>query len=102
MKRGTTPTHTFTLPFDATMIAKARVLYSQNDAVILRKEGSDITIDGNTLVVRLSQEDTFKFTLGFQKYVEIQVRVLTPANESIVSDIIRVPVDRCLEEDVLV
>lgn len=101
MKRGTTPTHTFTLPFDATLVAKARILYAQNDTVILRKEGSDITINGNTLSVRLSQEDTFKFTMGFTRYVEIQVRILTPTNDSLVSDIIRVPVERCLEEDVL-
>lgn len=97
MIRGTTPTHTFTLPFDSIMIAKARIIYSQNDNIVLTKTP---TIDGNTLSVKLTQEDTFK--LNPNHSVEIQVRVLTPGNDSLASEIIRVPVSRCLEEDLFV
>lgn len=100
MRRGTTPTHTFTLPFDATMIAKARVIYAQDETVVLTKSGSDITVTDNMISVRLTQEDTFKFEPG--KYVDIQIRVLTPANDSLVSDPVRVSVGQCLEEDVFV
>lgn len=100
MKRGTTPTHTFTLPFDVSLVAKARILYSQNGAPVLTKEGSDITMVDNTLSVKLSQEETFKF--DYNKYVEIQVRVLTQTGEVLASNIVPVSVGQCLEEEVLV
>ena len=97
MKRGTTPTHTFTLPFDVSMVEKARVLYSQNDELKLSK--TDCVLDGNTVTVRLTQEDTFKLECG--KFVDIQLRVLTPDGDALNSDIIRVSVERCLENEVL-
>ena len=97
MKRGTTPTHTFTLPFDVSVIEKARVLYSQGEELKLTK--TDCVLDGNTLTVKLTQEDTFKLDCG--KFVDIQLRVLTPGGDALNSDIIRVAVDRCLENEVL-
>lgn len=98
MKRGTTPTHTFTLPFDTSIISKCRVIYSQNDDAKITK--TDVTMSGNTVSVKLTQEDTF--ALECSKFVEIQLRVLTLGGEALNSDIIRVPVDRCLEDEVLV
>lgn len=38
---GTTPTHHFDLPFDASMVSAARVIYKQNGTEILRKETED-------------------------------------------------------------
>lgn len=97
MKRGTTPTHTFALPFDVDMIEKVRVLYSQNDELKLTK--TDAALDRNTVTVKLTQEDTFKLESGL--VVDIQLRVLTVDGDALNSDIIRVPVERCLESEVL-
>ena len=75
MKQGTTPTHTFVLPFDASVIEKVRIIYAQDEEVKLTV--CDVSIEGNTITARLTQEDTLKLECG--KFVEVQVRVLTPA-----------------------
>ena len=99
MKRGTTPTHTFTLPFDVSAIEKMKILYAQDEQVKVTKTEADATLEGNIVSVTLSQEDTLALKCG--KYVEIQLRVLTAGNDAMNSDIIRVAVDRCLENEVL-
>ena len=98
MIRGTTPTHTFALPFDTSAVKSAKVIYVQSDAVVLEK--TSCTMDGNTLSVRLTQEETLKFDC--KKNVEIQLRILTEANDALTSDIITIDVARCLDEEVLV
>lgn len=98
MRIGTTPTHTFTLPAEiATVTAKARVVYSQCYRVVLTKEVA--ALDGNDVVVNLTQEDTLKF--HNRKPVDIQVRVLTKTGEALSSDIITQKVCDCLEKAVL-
>lgn len=99
MKRGTTPTHTFTLPFGTDMIQKLHVLYAQDEQVKIKKTEADATFEGNSVAVKLTQEETF--SLECKKAVEIQIRVLTLGGEAMNSDIIRVPVDRCLDSEVL-
>lgn len=99
MKRGTTPTHTFTLPFETSVIQKMHILYAQDEEVRLKKTEADATMEGNAVSVKLTQEDTL--ALDCKKNVEVQIRVLTMGNDALTSDIIRVPVDRCLENEVL-
>lgn len=99
MKRGTTPTHTFTIPFDVDMISCVRILYAQDEQVKLVKTGDDVAMSGNAVSVKLTQEDTL--LLECKKSVEIQIRVLTVDGDAVNSDIIRVPVERCLENEVL-
>lgn len=98
MRIGTTPTHTFTLPAEiARIVAKARVVYSQIDKVVLTKEVTQLT--GNDVVVKLTQEETLKF--HNRKKVKIQLRVLTSGGDSITSDIIEMTPYMCLESGVL-
>lgn len=98
MKQGTTPTHTFTLPFSADTVDKAKIIYAQNGKVILIKEGDEVVIKDYELSCRLSQEDTFLFD---EKYnVQIQVRVLTTAGDSLVSQIKTVCLSQCLDREV--
>ena len=99
MIRGTTPTHTFTLPFDSSVISKVRILYSQNDELVFAKSDADATMDTNTISVVLSQQDTL--SLDCHRPVDIQLRVLTKGGEALASDIIREKVDRCLDDEVL-
>lgn len=100
MKKGTTPTHYFTLPFDTGEVANCRVIYSQNEKIILKKELVDCQCKGNTISVRLSQEDTFQFISP--RPVQIQVRVLTTGGDAINSDIKTVSCEQCLDDEVLV
>lgn len=99
MKRGTTPTHTFTLPFDVDIIDKVRILYAQGGTLKLKKENADTTMAGNTISVALTQEDTLLLQSG--KTVDIQLRVLTNDGNALASDIIRVFVETLLENEVL-
>jgi hypothetical protein len=99
MKRGTTPTHTFTLPFEMSGIKKFRITYAQNGKVVFYKTDADITIENDTISVKLTQEDTL--ALDCHKGVEIQVKLLTSGGDTMVSDIIRETVDRCLDSEVL-
>ena len=99
MRRLTTPEHKFTLQIDPSVIGKIRITYAQNNAIILTKEGNDVSLDGNIAKVKLTQEETKKFTAG--KEAEIQVRVLTLGNDALASDIISVDVKKVLDDEVM-
>lgn len=60
MQRGTTQTLTFTLPEEID-IAELYITFNQNKGTVLEKSKSDASIDGKTIAVSLSQEDTLKF-----------------------------------------
>jgi hypothetical protein len=100
MIQGTTPTHYFTLPFDTSLVKSARVIYSQNEKVILKKELSDCQCDANTISCKLTQEETFLFI--HPRAVQIQLRVLTTGGDAINSNIETVSCDQCLDNEVLV
>ena len=97
MIRGTTPLHTFTIPFDTGLIDRVRVIYSQNGQPVLKKD--NCTLDGNLIKVKLTQEDTLSFTASYP--VDIQVRVVLHDGEALVSSINKVSVEKCLENEVL-
>lgn len=97
MRRGSTPKHIFTLSLDASVIAKVRVLYAQNGKLLFRKEGDQVTINGQQVIVELTQEDTLKFRNGT---AEVQLRVNTPDGKSIPSPIYSIPVEQLLENEV--
>ena len=96
---GTTPTHTFTIPFSVADIKNVRIAYAQGDEVKLVKEISDCQLEGNTVVVKLTQEDTLSFDP--KKRVEVQMKVLTHGDDTLVSTIKSVSVGRCLDEEVI-
>ena len=97
---GTTPTHTFTVPFSVDVIKSVRVIYSQNDKPVVVKETADCVLANNTVVTKLTQKETMSFDPKVR--VEIQLHVLTTTDESIVSSIKCVSVGRCLDKDVIV
>lgn len=99
MIQGTTPTHTFNITLDTTNIAELLITYAQFGKVVLRKEKADCTIDGNSVAVKLTQEDTFLF--DDTGAVEIQIRCKDNNQTVFASDIIRVDCKRCLTNEVL-
>lgn len=100
MIKGTTPTHIFTLPFDTSIIEAVRILYSQNDKIVLIKESSDCSLENNTIITTLTQENTFAF--DHLNPIEIQIRILTKEGRAMASIPKKVGVTKCLENEVFV
>lgn len=96
---GTTPTHTFTLPFEKEMLAEVRITYTQNKKKIITKEMEDLEIDGNDISLTLTQEETFLFEEG--KNVSIQLKIKITEGLVFNSDIIEMRVDPSLDDEVI-
>lgn len=96
---GTTPTHTFNIPFDTSLISKVRVVYSQNDKKVLTKTEEDCILENKTVSVTLTQSDTFKF--DHKSPVEIQLRLLTNTGIVLGSVPKKIGVTKCLETEVI-
>lgn len=99
IRQGTTPTHTFTIPFDTSLLKTVHIAYAQCDEVLFVKSDDDITLDGNKIITTLTQEETLR--LDPTKVVAIQIRCLTYKGDAPASDIMLVSVDKCLEKEVL-
>lgn len=97
---GTTPTHTFTLPFDTSYIKSLRIFYADGNNILLTKELTDATLSGNKIIIELTQADTLLFN-GY-KSISIQCQVLNSENESFVSTAIHVGVLPSVVKEVLV
>jgi hypothetical protein len=98
MIRGTTPNHTFTLPFDVKTIAEIHIIYSQGSRKLVKRK-SDCTLKGNTVTVKFTQDETLSF--DSRQLVELQVRVLTNNGEALASTIWEFTVQRLLEDEVI-
>lgn len=101
MRRFTTPTHTFELiDFDVSLIERIKITYAQGGKVILEKRDSEISVKDSKAVIRLTQEDTAKFSMG--KAVDVQVRILTKGGDAIASAPKTIPLLDVLDDEVLV
>lgn len=103
MRRGTTATNIFKLPFHMELsdISAVYVTYSQDSKVVVEKALDDISIstdDNIMLTVSLTQEDTLKFS---SEKVKIQIRLKTIAGTAMASNIITTYVDEILKEGVI-
>lgn len=99
MFRGSTPTHVFTLSIPVEEIQALRLTYAQGGKTVLDKTESDVKMDGSTITLRLTQEETLAF--GATAPVNIQLKVLTTGGAVLPSQIFRVHVDEILNEEVL-
>lgn len=104
MTRGTTPTHTFTLPdgLKTATLSALYITYAQRGTTVLEKTLSDVTINDGTIICTLTQADTLKFEVldqhcGCDK-VAIQVRMKTSDGTAMASDIMRIPVMDVLKD----
>lgn len=97
--RGTTPTHSFKLPFDCSNISAAMVIYAQDNVEIFHKNKNDCEIDKDVVLVHLTQEETLKFDCN--KNVQIQLKVKMANDEVLVSPVYVNSVGRCLNDEVL-
>lgn len=99
MIRGTTPTHTFTLPVDCSEFKRIRILYAQNDETLIKRDLETLECDGNTVSCTLTQAETL--LLDCDKPCDIQVRALTLRGEALACKPRRIDIGRCLDNEVL-
>lgn len=125
--RGTTPYHSFILPYSVDQIKELWITYLQNEEIILHKdltsEGVSLKELSNTydnahmedydeedielsceLTVHLSQEDTLSFYFypaAKKNIAVIQVRILTTDDEAYASDPINERIFGVLKEGVI-
>lgn len=98
MRQGTTPTIQITVnDIDLNKMQNIYVVFEQN-GYILKKESSDLNIEGNVISVLLSQEETFNFKEGT---CNIQLRMITKGGVAIASPIKTTKVYRVLNKEVI-
>lgn len=102
MRRGTTPTNTFSLDLDLSA-ATVYISYAQNGKVVLEKTGDDLTFGTSesgdyTITVELSQEDTLAFVPG---RAAIQIRYVMPNGTADASNIIGTTFDQIIKDGVI-
>lgn len=109
MRRGETNTDFFTVEQVIKNPKAVQVTYRQGNYVVIQKQLKDliyeILIDdfdeeyATQVVCKLSQEETFKFWANDDALV--QLRIIDENDESLVSDIIRIKIDECLDCNIL-
>ena len=55
MNIGTTPTHTFKLPFNTKVIKELKITYAQDGQIKLEKRYKDCTLNEDEISIRLTQ-----------------------------------------------
>lgn len=104
MTRGTTPTHTFTLPdnLKTATFSALYITYAQHGTTVLEKTLDDVTNNNGVLTCTLTQADTLKFEVldqhcGCDK-VDVQVRLKTSDGVAMASDIMSVTIMDILKD----
>ena len=96
MRRGTTPTLTFGIGFDSDTIEILNIAFEQNNEIKLEKTLSDCILNGNNIVLPLSQLDTL--ALSGSKSVNIQLRIKKKNGDVIASEIMEGFVERIIKD----
>ena len=99
MQRGTTPTLSFAIPIDTSMLDAVWVTLSQDDKEIVTKTMSDCELSGNIIRAKLTQADTL--LLSSDSYTEIQLRVRTKDGTVPETKIFRERTERVLKPEVI-
>lgn len=99
MIRGTTPTFCLKMNRRIDGYEEISVAFSQKHSLVLEKATKDCHVDGNYLVIGLSQEETLRFSSGIP--TSIQVRVRFNEMNAIASNVIMIDTKKILREGVL-
>lgn len=95
MRRGTTPTITFTLPVDASTLQAADITISNPGGAHISKSLEELTKIGSKLSIRLTQEETLR--LRENSVVKIQCAIRLGSGVCIRSQIHEEPVEGALK-----
>ena len=96
MVKGTTPTFTFTLPFDASTVEVAYLTFQQGNSVAFEKDMTSATTEGQSISFLVTQKDTLG--LADSPDVTIQFRCKTSDGKVYASGLIEVPVVPTLKD----
>lgn len=99
MYRGTTPTITFTLPFESSRITALNLCFSQQGEVFLEKNLTACKAEGNRLQVSLTEGETLLFD-DRKGMAEMQLRIGC-GDARMASNIMRFSVERILKDGCL-
>lgn len=97
-RRGSTPINIFNVNIDLRE-ATIYITYKQNGKVIIEKTGSDLEVEENKIITRLTQEETLKFKTG---PVKIQIRYVKADGEADASNIIETRSEEILKDGEIV
>ena len=80
--RGTTPPFDFTLPFDTALLSECRISFAQYSAsktkvIVVQKNIEDLVLNGTTVSLELTQQETLKFRDKADIELELKVKVDT-------------------------
>lgn len=98
MKRATTPTHTFTLPDNASTYQDIHITYAQRGEKVLEKNKANLTIDGKVVSFTMTQAEANLFA---PREAEVQVRVRLTDGNVFASQIIPFNVNAVLCDEIL-
>lgn len=73
--RYTTPTHTFTFPFDSSTITALSLVYEQADRILIEKTLSDVTLGKNSISVTLTEGETSLFKAIYPVHIQLRVGI---------------------------
>ena len=100
MKRGTTPTHTFSVDVDLTSATAIYLTYKQGNQTIVERDNTEMTVTAESIQVKLTQEETLAFNSAAN--IQIQIRAVFSDGTAIASDILTVsPAGQILKDGVI-
>ena len=99
MYRGTTPTITFTLPFDGSRITALNLCFTQQGEVVLEKALGACKLERNTLQVSLTEQETLLFDAK-KGMADMQLRIGC-GDARMASNIMQISVERILKDGCL-
>ena len=96
MRRGTTPTLTFTTPYDADQVQDGYITITQGGLRIEHAlADADVTVADNEIQLVLSQAETLSLDKGNAK---VQIRATLTGGKKVASDIIVFKVGEILKD----
>ena len=104
--RATTPTHSFVIDIDPSLLKEILVTYKQGNKIVLEKHKADFIITSETVQqktvyvcsIKLTQEEANLFSDGD---VQIQMRALSYDGNAYASNRINLGVEDVLNDEVL-
>ena len=98
MRRGTTPTLTFTTPYAANLVDSGYITFNQRGATVLDVPLSDpsVTIADESISITLTQEQTLAFTTAAP--CEAQIRAVLDSGKAVASNIVCIPICAILKD----
>lgn len=98
MRRGTTPTLTFTTPYTQDLIESGYITFEQRGAVVLDVPLDDpsVTVADEAISITLTQEQTLEFTAC--QPCQAQIRAVLTSGKAVASNIVDIPICAILKE----